>query len=187
MAENTELLSLEDAARKVALAKKSKIVRAKRKELIKQGEAQKYAYAFKYADGRVVSINASAKAILALGLPLIAQETTIKLKKNSIGSGQHAEVVRSVLGKPFKYSLISRVDGKSKKYKREWKTISIPKDAQVLDILNSIKTWSNKPEMVRINNQNVLIKAPNGAAFKAAEAKAKSLAKTKALLPSGKK
>ena len=179
----TDLISIEEAA-KLTNKQKSKATRAKRKELIKQGEAQKYAYAFKYANGRIVSIKTSAKAILALGLPLIALETEIKLKKNSIGGGQHAEVVKSVLSKPLRYSLISRVGGPKKKYRREWKTIPVPKDATVMDILFSIKNWATKPEMVRINGQNVLTKTPSGAAFKAAEAKAKNLAKTKAIAPS---
>lgn len=180
------LVSIDEAAKLVAKADKGKATRAKRKELIKQGEAQKYAYAFKYADGRVVSIQTSAKVILALGLPLIAQETAIKMKGNSRGGGVHAEVVKSVLRKPLRYSLISRVQAKSKKYEREWKTISIPKDAKVLDILFSIKSWATKPEMVRINGQNILVKSPNGAAFKAAEAKAKNLAKSRAILPPSK-
>jgi hypothetical protein len=182
-----DLLNLEEAAKQVSKKEKSKAVRAKRKELVKQGEAQKYAYAFKYADGRVVSVQSSAKAILALGLPLIAQDTAIKTKKNSIGGGEHAEVVRSVLGMPFRYSLISRVNPKTKKYQREWRTISVPKDAKVLDILSNIKSWGVKPEMVRINNQNILVKPPTGAAFKAAEAKTKALAKAKTLIPAGKK
>lgn len=180
------VLSAEEAAKLVAKADKGKAVRAKRKELVKQGEAQEYAYAFKYADGRIVSVSASAKAILALGLPLIAQDTVIKMKGNSRGGGVHAEVVKSVLGKPLRYSLISRVQAKSKKYQREWRTIAIPKEAKVLDILFAITTWATKPEMVRINGQNILVKAPNGAAFKAAEAKTKSLAKARAILPPSK-
>jgi hypothetical protein len=187
MAEDTQLLDLEEAARKVSASKKQKETRAKRKELIKQGEAQKYAYAFKYADGRVVSIKTNAKAILALGLPLISQDTAIKTKKNSRGSGEHAEVVRSVLQKPLRYSLISRVNKKTKKYEREWRTIAIPKDAKLLDILANIKQWATKPEMVRINNENILVKSPTGAAFKAAAAKTKAFAKVKALLPPTKK
>lgn len=178
------LVSIEEAGKLVAKGEKAKATKSRRKELVKQGEAQKYAYAFKYADGRIVSVAASAKAILALGLPLIAQDTAIKMKGNSRGGGVHAEVVRSVLGKPLRYSLISRVQAKSKKYEREWKTISVPKDAKVLDILFSITGWSTKPEMVRINDQNILVKSPNGAAFKAAEAKAKNLAKSKAAIPS---
>jgi hypothetical protein len=186
MAEGTELLSLEEAAKRQKESK-GKTVRAARKLLVKQGEAQKYAYAFKYVEGRIVTVETSAKAILALGLPVIAQDSAIKTKKNSRGGGVHAEVVRTVLGKPLRYSLISRVNQKTKKYQREWKTISIPKDAKVLDILFNIKNWTIKPEMVRINGQNVLTKAPKGAAFRAAEQKAKALAKAKALLPPSKK
>jgi hypothetical protein len=188
MADGTQLslLSIDEAVSAQKSKSNSKRTKEKQKALAKQGEQQEYAYAFKYIDGRVVTVAASAKAILALGLPVIMQDSAIKMKKNSRGSGVHAEVVRTVLSKPLRYSLVSRVNQKTKKYTREWNTIAIPKDAKVLDILSNITNWSVKPEMVRINGQNILTKEPKGAAFRAASRKAKNLAKTKALLPAKK-
>lgn len=179
----SQAISLEQAALLEKKYAKGKAARTRQKALVKQGEAQEYAYMFKFVDGRIATVASSAKAILALGLPVIMQDSAIKMKRNSRGGGVHAEVVRQVLQKPLRYSLISRVNPKTKKYQREWKTIAVPKSAKILDVLLNIKSWAVKPEMIRFNDQNILVKSPRGAAFQAAEKKAKTLAKAKALIP----
>jgi hypothetical protein len=138
-----------------------------------------YAPSRRYPNGHNVIVPTKIAALQNLGLIL----ATVNNSMYSTLTGK-TKKYQEVVVKPMRYSFTTRKKpgstGGSKSgsaYRREWRTVSIPKNARLSDILRFVGTWSKKPEAIEINGESLLMKIPKNAAYqglKPRSAKAKS-------------
>ena len=180
---NEVLKSIDQASNKKAVNRRN--IAQKQKELQLAGAKNFDGYIFNYApsrrypNGHNVIVPSKIETLQKLGLNL----ATINNSMYSTLTGK-TKKYKEVVIKPMRYSFISRKKPGTTKgkatgdtYRREWKTVAIPKDARVADILKFVATWAKKPEAIEINGESLLMKVPKNAAYqglKPRSAKAKS-------------
>ena len=182
---NEVLKNIENVSDKKAANRRR--VAQKQKELTVGGANNFDGYIFNYAptkrypNGYNVIVPTKVKALQQLGLTLATASNSFYSTLNG-KTNKYKEVVI----KPMRYSFITRKKPGSSTgkqagtaYRREWKTVAIPKNARIADILKFVSTWSKKPEAIEINGEALLMKIPESAAYQGLKPRSAKASSTK--------
>lgn len=159
MATVTEAVSLEQAAKaaetkKAANRKKNQVTRSK---ALKEGDRLQLPCIFEHANGKATEILVKTSVVRTLGLYVVTDQNGLRV------AGSHVEVLEPGKTKLFHFSFGSKIvkrkiKGKTtEKYARVWQSMSVPDNATQVDLLFFMKTWSKRPEIIRIGKAQLVV------------------------------
>jgi hypothetical protein len=162
-----EGLSIEQAASELKRKTNKDKVRQQRKKVLKEGGALKLPTTFFYANGRTAYVLVATDSVRELKIPYMTINNAIVINGNGTPEATIG-IKKRVKTMPFYYSFSSKIvkgtrrkpGGKNKvaysKYSRVWRSIAVPADATVADLINNVTKWGAKPEMIRIGSSQIV-------------------------------
>ena len=155
-----EAIGLEEAA-KLSNAKRNSNrsrVNQQRKRINKEGGNLTIPCLFSAADGSFAVLDVKVDTARALQLPEFTDAVALRVSEIKA----KITLIKNTKTKKFQYSLASKLKKRTKagrqveKYERIWIDLNIPVTFTVIDTLFFVKTWGQKPEMIRIDGQRII-------------------------------
>jgi hypothetical protein len=150
----SEPLSLEAAAKKAT--QKSKLVKRKQQEL-KDGDSGLIYVPFYYADGRTTSVRVRSASVRQMLIPT-PTDGDVVVHGNHVAGAQVGKATKPIRLSYGRKRIKRKVNGKEKnRLEQAWKELSVPQDANLIDIMHWVKQFKKKPGLLRYGKQVVVL------------------------------